>query len=91
MICTEGNYRYTKPPCLGKIKPGGPLDEPPAPDGRRTAVPLERGVALNDGEVKDLIHALSQGSPLRSQLQKAANEAAATAMRLNEVDRGAAA
>jgi hypothetical protein len=48
------------------------------------------GVFLNDREGKDLIHALPQGSPLRSQLQKAANEAAAMAMRLNEVDRGAA-
>ena len=46
------------------------------------------GVFLNDWEVKGLIHALPQGSPLRS--QQAANEAAAMAMRLNEVDRGAA-
>ena len=90
MTCTEGNYRSIKPPGLGKIKPGGPLDEPPVSDGRRTAVPLERGVFLNDREVKDLIHALSQGSPLRFPLQKAANEAAAMAMGLNEVDRGAA-
>ena len=45
---------------------------------------------LNDREVEGLSHAVPQGSSLNSQLEKAANEAAAMAMRLNEVDRGAA-
>ena len=48
-------------------------------------------IVLHPQDVKELLQALPKGSHLRARLQDAANEAAAIAGHLNEVEQGRAA